>query len=84
MPPKRRKRKPSRKRAETRTGLGRALEAARIAKGLSMTELAGRVSVEPATVSDWEWGRYRPSIPHLVKTAAVLDTTVDGLLGAAA
>lgn len=81
MPTSRKRRaKPSRRRAKQRTRLGRAIEAARLAKDKSQAEVAAFLDVSHATVSDWEWGRYAPSLGHLSHLALLLGTTVDGLL----
>jgi len=77
--PKRRA-KPNRKRAKQRTRLGRSISAAREIKGLRQSDVADRIGVSHATVSDWEWGRYAPSLAHLSHLALLCGTTVDALL----
>lgn len=77
---RRRPTKPSRRRSKQRTRLGRALEAARSAKNMRQMTVAERIGVSHATVSDWEWGRYAPSLGHLSHLALLFGTTVDSLL----
>jgi transcriptional regulator with XRE-family HTH domain len=48
---------------------------ARLAAGLTMTQVATRTGVSPATVSRWENGRRRPSPAYLPALARVLRVT---------
>ncbi len=72
--------------ATTATGtrpvqLGPAIRAAREARGLSLRELARRVSVSPSFVSQVELGKANPSVGTLYSLVSVLGTTLDDLIG---
>lgn len=49
------------------------LKSIRQHKGVQQQELAEKVGVSPATVSDWEHGRKKPRYTNLVKVANVLE-----------
>jgi transcriptional regulator with XRE-family HTH domain len=61
--------------------LGRAIRAAREQRGLSLRELARRVSVSPSFVSQIELGKANPSVGTLYSLVSVLGTTLDDLIG---
>ena len=61
--------------------LGPAIRAAREARGLSLRELARRVSVSPSFVSQIELGKANPSVGTLYSLVSVLGTTLDDLIG---
>ena len=61
--------------------LGQAIRAAREARGLSLRELARRVSVSPSFVSQIELGKANPSVGTLYSVVSVLGTTLDDLIG---
>lgn len=62
--------------------LGQAVRAAREQRGLSLRELARRVSVSPSFVSQIELGKANPSVGTLYSILAELGTTLDDLIGA--
>ena len=49
--------------------------------GMTQTELAKRIGVERATVSNWINGNRTPTLGHLRKAAEVLGMTVTEILG---
>ena len=49
--------------------------------GLSQVVLAKKVGVMQPTISDWETGRYEPTLSHIIKLIEVLNCTSDELLG---
>ena len=51
---------------------------------LSQKELARLLNVSPGTVSNYETGRYSPSIPTVIWLANYFNVTTDYLLGRAA
>jgi transcriptional regulator with XRE-family HTH domain len=61
--------------------LGRAIRAVREERGLSLRELARRVSVSPSFVSQIELGKANPSVGTLYALVSVLGTTLDDLMG---
>jgi transcriptional regulator with XRE-family HTH domain len=60
--------------------LGALLRAQRLAKGLSLRELATRTSVSNAYLSELERGRHEPSLSVLRAIAAALDTPLGPML----
>lgn len=60
--------------------VARRVRAARLARGLTLRELARRLGVSPATVSQLETGKTGMSIGRLSQIATVLDTPVVDLL----
>lgn len=48
-------------------------------RGLTQTDLAGRLAVTPTTVSRWERGEARPRARYLAQLAGVLDVPRDTL-----
>lgn len=56
-----------------------ALKAARKSRGLTQADLARAVSVSRQTVISMERGDYAPSVYLALRTARVLDTTVEAL-----
>jgi transcriptional regulator with XRE-family HTH domain len=61
--------------------LGQSIRAARERRGLSLRELARRVSVSPSFVSQIELGKANPSVGTLYSLVSVLGTTLDDLIG---
>lgn len=57
------------------------LKKAREASGLSQSELAARVRVQPPVISHFETGKRSPSLISLRRIADALDVSVDYLLG---
>ena len=60
--------------------LGAKIEAARIRKGMSQTELGQRVGVSQVSVHRWEGGLANPSFANLLKLSLVLDIPMSRLL----
>jgi transcriptional regulator with XRE-family HTH domain len=60
--------------------MGERLRAVRLARGLSLRELAKRVDVSPSLISQVETGRASPSVSTLYAMAQVLSVSVDDLL----
>ena len=60
--------------------MGERLRAARTARGLSLRELAGRLTVSPSLISQIETGRSNPSVSTLYAIADELDVSLDELL----
>jgi len=54
-----------------RKSLGGKIREARLAAGLSQSELARKIRAHPTSVSDWERGRNAPSARHLLSIARV-------------
>jgi transcriptional regulator with XRE-family HTH domain len=65
------------------TGLGRALRAARHARGLTLTEVATAAGLSQPFLSQLELGRSRPSMRSLHRIAVALGTTQQALLASA-
>ncbi len=61
--------------------LGQSIRAAREQRGLSLRELARRVSVSPSFVSQIELGKASPSVGTLYSLLSVLGTSLDDLIG---
>ncbi len=61
--------------------LGQSIRALREQRGLSLRELARRVSVSPSFVSQIELGKANPSVGTLYSLLSVLGTTLDDLIG---
>jgi len=49
--------------------------------GVSQVLLAEQVGVAQPTISDWETGRYEPTLTHIKRLMEVLNCTSDELLG---
>jgi transcriptional regulator with XRE-family HTH domain len=60
--------------------MGERLRAVRLARGLSLRELAKRLDVSPSLISQVETGRASPSVSTLYAMAQVLSVSVDDLL----
>jgi transcriptional regulator with XRE-family HTH domain len=60
--------------------LGALLRAERLAKGLSLRELAARTSVSNAYLSELERGRHEPSLSVLRAIASALDAPLGPML----
>ena len=56
---------------------------ARRRAGLSQKAAAISLGVRPPSMSDWESGKTKPTHEHLVAMAALYETTIDYLIGAA-
>src|SRR5690242_1268791 len=56
------------------------LRSAREKAGLLQAQLAAGVGVNPSTVSHWESGRRKPSLPLLTRIAELTFTNTDDLL----
>jgi transcriptional regulator with XRE-family HTH domain len=61
--------------------VGFKIKAARIEKGLTQSEVSEALSVEPATVSRWESGKYDPKPARLQKIAELLQKDVSWFYG---
>lgn len=66
--------------ARRREIVGDRIKEARTAKGLLQKELAGRVHVEPQTISNWERGVSTPDFDKLELLARELDQVVSFFL----
>ena len=66
-----------------RERLGRELRKARLAQGLTQSDVAERVETDPETVSRFERGATLPSLTRLLDLAEALDVTIASLVGAA-
>ena len=53
----------------------------RIAKGMTIADLARALGLTPAAITFWEQGVTRPSVDNLLKLARLFGCTVDELLG---
>ena len=65
----------------TSVQLGQSIRDLREQRGLSLRELARRVSVSPSFVSQIELGKANPSVGTLYSLLSVLGTTLDDLIG---
>ena len=65
----------------TSVQLGQSIRDLREQRGLSLRELARRVSVSPSFVSQIELGKANPSVGTLYSLLSVLGTTLDDLSG---
>ena len=63
-----------------RPQMGSRLRAARVARSLSLRDLAGRLGVSPSLISQIETGRANPSVSTLYAIADELDLSLDELL----
>lgn len=62
--------------------IGKRLHDRRTALGLSLTAFAEKVEVSKATASDWERGKFSPTLARFPKIARVLKCEIVELLGA--
>ena len=62
------------------TTMGDRIEQARSAKGLDVPQLARRIGVKSATLSNWENDRSEPRPEKLIKLAGLLDVPLVWLL----
>jgi AcrR family transcriptional regulator/DNA-binding Xre family transcriptional regulator len=69
---------------DRRVGVGAAIRATRVARGLSLRALAARLEVSPATVSAIERDLVPITVIRLEQVAAVLEVAAADLLGSAA
>ena len=60
--------------------LGERIRARRLRRAMSQTDLALDVGTHQARVSDWERGKYYPSVHSLVSIAKALKCLVSDLL----
>lgn len=56
---------------------------ARIAAGLTQSEVARRLEIDQSTVSYWETGKHLPRGALLIQAADLYGCTIDELLGRA-
>ena len=68
-------------RRKTEESLGDRLARIRRDRGLSQADLAERLDVTQANVSDYERGRYVPNADTIVHLAQILRVSADQLLG---
>ena len=61
--------------------LGSHLSRARLERGLSQAELAGRCALSQAQISYFELGQRRPTLDQLIRIAKALDYSIEGLVG---
>lgn len=62
-------------------GLGTVLRQARIAAGLSQWDVAERIGVTQASITEYELGKRRPRRATLAALARALGVSADSLLG---
>lgn len=67
---------PKREITEESLRIGRRIQQARRAAGLTLEELAQQAGVTGATLSRWESGEYQPRDANLRRVAAVLDRSL--------
>lgn len=65
---------------ELRRTIGLSIAVARRRRGLSQRELALTVKVQPGQISDWERGRFLPTVDALVRIARKLEVSLDYLV----
>ncbi len=65
-------------------GLGAALRARRLARGLSVEDLAAAADLPPKSIYDYETGRHEPGLAALAALAKAMACTADSLLAARA
>lgn len=63
------------------SALGPRIRAWRKRRGLTMVQLAQKISVSQSAVSQWETGREAPARENLVRLASALELSVAALLG---
>lgn len=59
------------------------LKTRRVELGLSQSEIARRIGVDPGYISDLERGKRNPNLQRLAPLAVALDTTPSALLSVA-
>lgn len=64
-----------------RKRIATGLADARLAKGLSQSQLATRTGLMPSAVSHFELGRRMPTVNNLLRLADALDISLDSLFG---
>lgn len=64
--------------------LGSRLKAARLASGISLRELARRMTVSPSFISQLENGKSQPSVATLYSLSRLLNISIDGLFAESA
>jgi pyridoxamine 5'-phosphate oxidase len=77
-------RRASGKERDEETGLGRAIRAARQARGMTLEQVAAHAGLSQPFLSQLELGRTLPSMRSLSRIASALGTTRQALLGRAA
>ena len=60
--------------------IGKRIKELRIASGLTQKELAVKLSIGQATISEWEQGKYEPTASALRQLAIFFDISADYLL----
>ncbi|MCW2667334.1 MAG: hypothetical protein JWN57_2296, partial [Frankiales bacterium] len=68
--------------APARAAIGRRVKELRLARGMTLRQLAGLLDVSPATLSAIENGHTGISSVRLAQAAAVLDAPVEDLFSA--
>lgn len=63
--------------------IGENIKAARMARGMSQDELSELTGANRVTISQYENGKFLPSVPALQRIAAALGTTPAALAGSA-
>jgi transcriptional regulator with XRE-family HTH domain len=64
-----------------RRTISKGLADARLAKGLSQSDLARRTGLLPAAVAHFEAARRMPTVHNLLRLADALDLSLDSLFG---
>lgn len=67
--------------AERRRAVGARIKAMRKKIGLTQAEVAKKLGIASQSVTNYESGKTDPSIRNLISLAAVLDVSIDYLLG---
>ena len=67
--------------AQTPDPFPQRLRAARLERGLTQGDLAGKAGLPPASISHFESGTRKPSFANLRRLAQVLNASTDYLLG---
>ena len=62
------------------TALGRRIQAARLAAGMSMCEMARLLDTRHGNIGSWERGEFEPQLSSLRRIAALLGTTAGQLI----
>lgn len=66
---------------EDATTIGKRIAEIRREKGFTQVELAERLGVSQAAISEYERGGSRLALPTLIRLATILETSVDEILG---
>lgn len=62
--------------------LGRRIRWLRTREGLSVSELASKIGVDPSWMSRLEWGRRDATIDQLCALSSLFGISIDGLINA--